>query len=100
MNPFDFLIEDIFNCNDFVEFCYINNRKTKCISSEINTDSDYTAFGIDNGVSFFLRIKKDNYRPKKGDLITFKQMKYKVDTFTLDSAGKSYNIYLNSVTTK
>lgn len=54
MNPFDYLIEDIFNSSDFVDFCYINNRKTKCIASEITNDASYTAFGMMRVYSFFL----------------------------------------------
>lgn len=100
MNPFDYLIEDIFNSSDFVDFCYINNRKTKCIASSITTDSNYTPFGVDDGVAFYLQIKKNDYTPKKSDKIVYKNQQYKVDTYTLDSAGKSYNIFLKSLTSK
>ena len=100
MNPFDYLIEDIFNSSDFVDFCYINNRKTKCIASEITNDASYTAFGIDEGISLFLRLKVSDYKPDKTDKITYKNHLYKVDNFILDSAAKTYNVYLKSLSSK
>lgn len=100
MNPFDVLIEDIFNNDDFVDYCFINNKKTKCIASEITNDASYTAFGIDEGISFFLRIKTSDYNPKNTDKIIYKNHLYKVDNYVLDSAAKTYNVYLKSLSSK
>ena len=100
MNPFDVLIEDIFNNNDFADYCLINNKKTKCIASEITNDASYTAFGIDEGISFFLRIRATDYKPNKTDKIIYKNNLYKVDNFVLDSAAKTYNVYLKSLSSK
>lgn len=100
MNPFDILIEDIFNANDFTEWCSVNGKRIKCISSSITADSEYTLYGVDEGINFYLMVKASEYAPKKNDRVVYKNRSYKVDMFTLDSAGKTYNIYLKSLSSK
>ena len=100
MNPFDVLINDLFSAKDFTEQCKVNGKLLTCIVSSIATDTVVTRFGVDEGISFYLTIKATDYKPRKNDLIEYNNNRYKVDFFTLDSAGKTHAIYLRSVTTK
>lgn len=100
MTPFDVLIEDIFNAHDFTEWVSVNGRQIKCISSSITADSEYTLYGVDEGINFYLMVKASEYTPKKNDKLVYKNKPYKVDVFTLDSAGKTYNVYLKALSSK
>lgn len=100
MNPFDVLIEDIFNANDFTEWCSVNGKRIKCISSSLTVAPQYTLYGIDDGINFYLMVKASDYKPRKNDKIIFKNGTYKVDMFALDSARKTYNVYLKSLSSK
>lgn len=100
MNPFDVLINDLFSAKDFTETCKVNGKSLTCIVSSIATDTVVTQYGVDEGISFYLTVKATDYKPKKNDLIEYNRNKYKVDFFSLDSAGKTYSVYLRSVTTK
>lgn len=100
MNPFDYLVEDIFRCKDFVEYCVINNKQIPCIVSAISNLEVYTEYGVDDGISFYLQIKVTDYRPTKNDRVTYKDVTYKIESFTTDSTGKTNNVFLKSLTTK
>jgi hypothetical protein len=41
-----------------------------------------------------------DYTPKKGNKITFRNKKYKIDSFTADSFNLSYKILLKDLTSK
>jgi hypothetical protein len=100
MNPFDILIDDIFHAVDFTEKCLVNGKNITCITSAITADSEYTLYGVDEGINFYLMVQAKEYTPKKNDKITYKNKTYKVDIFTLDSAGKTYNVYLKSLSSR
>lgn len=101
MNIFEKMIDDCFDIPEFFEFFICENGDLiKVISYEINTDTIYTEYGVDQGVSFYLTCKTKDYTPKKGDKITFRNKKYKVDNFSADSFNLTYKIFVKDITTK
>ena len=101
MNMFEKMIEDIFRVKQFVSVFHTDTGKqVVCISYETDTDSIYTQFGIDTGVSFYLTCKVTDYTPKKGQKLEYNGKKYKIDSFTADSFNLCYKILLRDLTSK
>lgn len=99
MTPFDIATEDIFGNPDFTEMATFGQQTgVVVIASEISEDARLDEFGLDEGVSFFLRVRKAdlNTQPAKNQLVAFNGIQYRIDRFTLDSAGLVYRIYLKS----
>lgn len=101
MNAFQLMIDQIFNVSQFREYFYTEQGKQiVCVSYQVNTDTIYTQFGYDQGISLHLTCKVADYTPKKGNKITFRNKKYKVDSFVADSFNLSYKIFLKDLTAK
>lgn len=102
MNMFEQAIEDIFSVPEFrEEFTdQETNQKITTIVYQINNDEQYTEFGFDAGISFYLTCKSKDYTPKKNKRITYKGTTYKIDSFYTDSYGLTHNIFLRSLTSK
>lgn len=106
MNPFERLVNDIFKSKDFVEYVEtIESGATKiynvpCITSSIVNEAEYTAYGLDDGINFYLMFKLSQYQPQKNDRITYNNKTYKVDSFTIDSANQSVSVYLKALSSK
>lgn len=101
MNIFEKMIDDVFDIPEFIQyFCTPDNKDVVAISYEKATDTIYTEYGIDDGVSFYLTCKVKDYTPKKGDKITFRNQVYKVDTFSADSFNLTYKIFLKDLTSR
>lgn len=101
MNVFEKAIEDIFNIKQFIESFVYQDSTIPCIAIyNENTNTDYTLYGVDDGVNFYLTCKVADFTPKKGMKITFRNTTYRIDTFYADSFNLSYNILLKSLTTK
>lgn len=106
MNPFERLINDVFKSKDFVEYVEkIESGATKiynvpCVASSIVNQAEYTAYGLDEGVNFYLMFKLSQYQPQKNDKITYNNNTYKVDSFTIDSANQSVSVYVKARSSK
>lgn len=107
MNPFHRLINDVFSAKDFVEHCNIQKNNgdvsyynVPCIVSSIVNEAEYTAYGLDDGINFYLMFKLSQYQPQKNDRITYNNKTYKVDSFTIDSANQSVSVYLKALSSK
>ena len=99
MTPFEIAMEDIFENPDFIESATFGEQtNVTVIASEISEDARLDEFGMNEGVSFFLRVRKADLtkQPAKNDLVTFNGIQYRISSFTLDSAGLVYRIYLKS----
>lgn len=99
MTPFDIATDDIFGNPDFTETATFGEQtNVTVIASEISADAQLDEFGLDEGVSFFLRVRKSDLTaaPKKNDLVTFNGIQYRISSFTLDSSGLVYRINLKS----
>ena len=99
MTPFEVMTDDIFGNPDFTETAAFGQQTgVTVIASEISADSRVDEFGLDEGIDFFLRVRKAdlNTEPKKNDLVTFNGIEYRIAAFTLDSSGLVYRIDLKS----
>lgn len=95
MTPFEQLTADIFANPDFAESAGINGREIPVIASEISEEERLTRFGVDDGVSFFLRVQKIHaVGIKRHDTIVFRGEKFKVDRIVLDSAALMFRLDL------
>ena len=81
MNPFEYMINDIFNVKDFVEYFTYDGKQIKCVSYHIDTDPNINVFGYDENTSFYITCKASDYTPEKNHHITFRNQLYKVDSF-------------------
>lgn len=101
--PFDIATEDIFRNPDFTE-CAAFGAQTGVIviASELSEDARLDEYGLDEGVSFFLRVRKESLlaEPKKNDLVSYKGTEYRVSSLSLDSSGLVWRVYLKSKSTR
>lgn len=102
MNPFEIATEDIFSNPDFVSTAIIAGREVPVIVSELTEDARLTEFGMDDGVSFFLRVRCSQLDapPKKNSLLSYKGIEYRIDDVILDSSGLVWRIDLISRSTR
>lgn len=98
MNPFETATNDIFLNPDFAETALIGSSTVTVLASDISADPQLSEFGLDDGVSFFLRVRAVDLAapPKKNDLITFNGVEYRVASVVLDSSALVYRINLKS----
>lgn len=101
MNAFQNMINQIFEVPQFREyFTNEQGQQIVCVSYEVVVDPQYTEYGVDDGVSLHLTCKVADYQPKKGDKITFRNRRYKIDSFTADSFNLTYKIFLKDLTSR
>lgn len=98
MNPFEIATNDIFENPDFIETAMFGSSSVPVIASERTDAAKLTEFGLDEGVSFFLRARRADLAadPKRNDLVTFNGVEYRVDQAALDSSALVWKIYLKS----
>lgn len=97
-SPFDIATEDIFNNPDFTKVATINGQFVTVIRSTTMESPVLSEFGLDEGVSFFLRVQVSGLtaKPKQNDLISFGGTEYRISSCELDSCGLTYKIDLKS----
>lgn len=98
-DTFKEMVKDIFDNEDFIQYCYINGFQYKCIVSSISNDDDFTLAGLVDMVNFHLDIQVDDIgieRPKANDKVIFRDKTYKVSHVDEDSALATIRIYLIS----
>ena len=103
MTPFEVMTNDIFENPDFTETADFGTQTgVTVIASEISADALLDEFGTNEGVGFFLRVRKADLAaaPKKNDLVKFNGTQYRLASFTLDSSGLVYRIDLKSKSTR
>lgn len=101
MNPFEKMIDDIFQVPAFQEFAIVNDAlEIPVIRYSSNTAPVYTEFGIESGITLQLTCKVKDYHPKKGDRISFDGKKYRMDEFNTDSFNLTYILNLKDEKTK
>ena len=101
--PFDIATKDIFRNPDFTERAVFGAQAgVVVIASELSEDARLDEFGLDEGVSFFLRVRKADLmaEPKKNDLVTYRGTEYRVSSLSLDASGLVYRVYLKSKSTR
>ena len=103
MNAFEHMIDDLFRVSDFIEkFTDVDtgNEITCICTQQVKFDTEYTQFGRNDSVNFYLSVKAKDYVPVKNKRIIFRGQTYKIDDFELDAYGLSYDMHLKSLTDK
>ena len=101
MNPFEIATNDIFSCPDFLDTAVLNGKSYAVIASEISVNEKVSLYGVDEGISFFLRVRvADLPTVRRDDEIFFKGVRYRVDSFALDSTGLVWRIHLKSTSSR
>ena len=95
------MIRELYDDQQFYQFCYINGFKTKCFVSPITDNLIYSEGGLQDGVNFSIEVnmEKLNQPPKEGDKIIFRQKTYKIASIEIDSVGTCLKLYLISTST-
>lgn len=98
MNPFEIATNDIFENPDFLEYATIGDASVPVLASEIAESARLDEFGIDEGVTFFLRVRASDLEsaPVRNALITFHSVEYRIDRAALDSSALVWKIDLKS----
>lgn len=86
MNAFQRAVNDIFNCEDFLESCIIDGVKYYCICSKMSDQNEYTDAGLVFDVDFTLDLKLPLPKPVKNDAkVQFRGKQYRVSRVEVDS---------------
>ena len=94
-NPFQKMIEDIFNCEDFLEDVFIESIHYKCIVSPIVDNVTFSEVGVESEENFTLDIKLPiSKMPKKNDKVKFRDENYKINFIERDSANTSLKLHI------
>lgn len=101
MTPFDIATNDIFENPDFADTAEIGGKTVTVLASSIAESAALTEFGMDEGVSFFLRVRKADLKtePKKNDIVLHHGERFRIASVMLDSAALVYKIDLKSMST-
>lgn len=98
-DTFKQMVKDIFENEDFIQYCYINGIKYTCLASGIDNDLAYTQVGLSDYVNFTLDIEIEQFHgqfPQPNDKIIFRDTIYKVSHTNIDSALATIKIFLIS----
>lgn len=90
------MMHDLFSEEDFVQTCYINGFKTKCIVSSIGNNLSFTEAGLQSEQNFTLdlQIATLDSIPQEGQKVIFRDKTYKISSTETDSANASIKLYL------
>lgn len=95
MNPFQKMMNDIFNCEEFLEDCFIESIHYKCIVSPITDNVSFGDTGLVDEENFTIDILLPvSHMPKKNDKIRFRDENYKINFIETDSSNTSIKIHL------
>lgn len=97
-NTFKDMINQLYNNQEFIQYCFIEGYKTKCFCSPITDNLIYTDSGLQSGVNFSLDLHLDQLDriPAEGDKVIFREKTYKIASTEVDSVGACLKIYLIS----
>lgn len=94
-NPFQKMMEDIFNCEDFLEDVFIDSIHYKCIVSPIVDNISFSEVGVESEENFTLDILLPVSRmPKKNSKVKFRDEWYKINFIEKDSANTSLKLHI------
>ena len=94
-NPFQKMMEDIFNCEEFLEDVFIDSTLYKCITSPIVDNVTFSEVGGESEENFTLDIKLPVSRiPKKNSKVKFRDEWYKINFIEKDSANTSLKLHI------
>ena len=94
-NPFQKMMSDIFNCEDFLEDVFIESIHYKCIVSPIVDNVTFSEVGVESEENFTIDIKLPvSHMPKKNDKVKFRDENYKINFIERDSANTSLKLHI------
>lgn len=94
-NPFQKMMSDIFNCEDFLEDCFIEGQHYKCIVSPITDNVSFGDTGLVDEENFTLDIKLPvSHKLKKNEKVKFRYEWYKINFIEKDSANTSLKLHI------
>lgn len=94
-NPFQKMMSDIFNCEDFLEDVFIESIHYKCIVSPIVDNVSFSEVGVESEENFTLDIKLPvSKMPKKNEKVKFRDEWYKINFIEKDSANTSLKLHI------
>ena len=94
-NPFQKMISDVFNCEDFLEDVFIESIHYKCIVSPITDNISFSEAGLVDEENFTLDIKLPvSHMPKKNDKVRFRDENFKINFVERDSANTSVKLHI------
>ena len=94
-NPFQKMMEDIFQCSEFLEDVFIESIHYKCIVSPITDNISFSEVGVESEENFTLDIKLPiSKMPKKNEKVKFRDNWYKISFIETDSANTSIKIHI------
>ena len=97
-NPFQKMVNDIFNCQDFLEDVFIESIHYKCIVSPIIDNVSFGEAGLVDEEDFTIDIKLPISKiPKKNDKVKFRDENYKINFIERDSANTSLKLHIVSL---
>ena len=95
MNPFQKMMSDIFNCEDFLEDVFVESIHYKCIVSPITDNISFSDAGLVDEENFTLDIKLPvSHMPKKNDKVRFRDENFKINFVERDSANTSVKLHI------
>ena len=95
MNPFQKMMEDIFQCSEFLEDVFIESIHYKCIVSPITDNISFSDAGLESEENFTLDILLPVSRmPKKNSKVKFRDEWYKINFIEKDSANTSLKLHI------
>ena len=94
-NPFQKMMSDIFNCEDFLEDVFIESIHYKCIVSPITDNISFSEVGVESEENFTIDIKLPiSKMPKKNEKVKFLDNWYKISFIETDSANTSLKLHI------
>lgn len=95
MNPFQKMMNDIFNCEDFLEDVFVESIHYKCIVSPITDNISFSDAGLVDEENFTLDIKLPvSHMPNKNDKVRFRDENFKINFVERDSANTSVKLHI------
>lgn len=95
MNTFQTAINDIFNVDDFIESCIINNIQYNCVQSSMNSTVMYSDTGRSDEANFTLDIKLPiESKINVNDRVAYRNTKWKVSRIEIDASNTTIKLYL------
>ena len=95
-NAFQDMIAELYQEEDFVEYCYIEGRQYKCFCSSIGDGTLFTDAGMVSEENFVLdlQIRTLDRMPQENDKVQFRNKFYKISHIDTDSANTTIKLYL------
>lgn len=99
LDAFKDMIQQLYQNQDFYEYCYVDGRQYKCFCSSIGDGTLFTDAGMVDDVNFVLdlQLRTLDRMPEENDKVQFRNKFYKISHIDTDSAGATIKLFLISL---